>query len=135
MNRRKAREKALQKLFQLEFYENLPIETSEESSMNDNFFNRLVEGVAKQTAEIDQVITENLDNWKFDRIASVEKTVLRIAVYEIKYMDDIPNNVSINEAIELAKKFGDEKSSVFVNGVLSNIMKSEGEKYNDSRSN
>lgn len=67
------------------------------------------------------MISGHLVNWKLDRIANVDRAILRLAVYEMVYSDDIPANVSLNEAIELAKRFGDDKAAKFVNGVLSNI--------------
>lgn len=63
-----------------------------------------------------------MENWTIDRIASIERTVLRMSVYEIEYLDDIPISVTINEAVELANKYGDENSGKFVNGVLSKII-------------
>lgn len=86
------------------------------------FLKTLVEGVSTHKKELDEVITKHLENWTIDRIASVERTILRLAVFELKHQDDIPNSVSINEAVELANVFGDEKSGKFVNGVLSKIV-------------
>lgn len=71
--------------------------------------------------QLDEMISKHLVNWKLDRIANVDRAVLRLAVYEMVYVEDIPVNVSMNEAIELAKRFGDDKATKFVNGVLSNI--------------
>lgn len=125
MNRHTAREKAFQILFQLDINDNDPIKAMEkflETTERDDFLTILVKGVAANKTEIDNTITANLENWSIDRIASVEKTTLRIATYEINYLDDIPINVSINEAIELANNYGDEKSGKFVNGVLSKII-------------
>src|SRR4051812_38834196 len=104
MNRHTAREKAFQILFQLDINDNEPQEAiaafleTEESNI---FLKGLVEGVTNVKDEIDTIITNNLENWSLDRIAAVEKTILRIATYEIRYMEDIPRNVSINEAVEL----------------------------------
>jgi N utilization substance protein B len=67
------------------------------------------------------MISQHLVNWKLDRIANVDRAILRLSVYEMVYQEDIPVSVSMNEAIELAKLFGDDKASKFVNGVLSNI--------------
>lgn len=126
MNRRTAREKAMQILFQLDMNESNPSEVIKNfigENVGNKLLNILVEGVTAKQEEIDQVISSHLENWSIDRIASVEKIILRIATYEIKYLDDIPPNVSINEAVELAKKFGDENSGRFINGVLSKIIK------------
>ncbi|MDY0405614.1 transcription antitermination factor NusB [Virgibacillus sp. 179-BFC.A HS] len=126
MNRHKAREKAFQILFQIGVdHDNVVerVKDSLEKESSDAFLTELAEGVSNQIDEIDQTIAKHLQSWSIRRIASVERTVLRLAVYELKYMEDIPENVTINEAIELAKMYGDEKSGKFVNGVLSNIVK------------
>ncbi|MGP4107312.1 transcription antitermination factor NusB [Virgibacillus sp. L01] len=125
MNRHSAREKAFQVLFQLGINDNNPdkaVEEHLETAEIDAFLMSLVKGVTENKAALDDVISMNLENWTIDRIASVEKTILRIAILEINYIDDIPTNVSINEAVELANMYGDEKSGKFVNGVLSKII-------------
>ncbi|SRR5690625_1121126 len=126
MNRRTAREKAVQILFQIDMNENDLTKTMQmvlgDEDVNP-FLHVLVDGVIANRHEIDQLIGENLDHWSFERIALVEKTILRIATFEMKYLDDIPETVSIDEAVELAKKFGDTKSGKFVNGVLSKMIK------------
>ncbi|GGJ47376.1 transcription antitermination factor NusB [Virgibacillus salexigens] len=125
MNRHTAREKALQILFQLDINDNQPIETMNhflENETKDAFLTILVEGVAKHKVEIDDLISEKLENWTIDRIASVEKTILRIAIFELNYLEDIPTNVSINEAIELGNTYGDDNSGKFINGVLSKFV-------------
>lgn len=126
MKRHIAREKAFQILFQLDMIdEDIEQEIQEqlEEVEEDEFLHNLVKGVVKERSTIDEKISANLDKWSFHRIPSVEKTVLRIATYEINYLSDIPENVSINEAVELAKRYGDDKSGRFVNGVLSKIIK------------
>lgn len=125
MNRRTAREKAMQILFQLDMNESNPTEAIKsfvgEQKVNELLY-ILVEGVSENHQKIDHIISTHLENWSIDRIASVEKAILRIATYEIKYVDTIPESVSINEAVELAKKYGDDSSSKFINGVLSKII-------------
>lgn len=126
MNRRTAREKAMQILFQLNMNDISPDEAVGlffEKKPSSQYLNNIVQGVSKHKTAIDDNIELHLENWTLSRIASVEKTVLRIAVYEIMYEEDVPLGVSINEAVELAKKFGDDKSGPFVNGVLSKIDK------------
>ncbi|RDW21965.1 transcription antitermination factor NusB [Oceanobacillus chungangensis] len=126
MNRHTAREKAFQILFQLDINDNEPKEAIAaflETEESDIFLKGLVEGVTNVKDEIDTIITENLQNWTLDRVAAVEKTILRIATYEIRYLEDIPRNVSINEAVELGNVYGDDKSGKFINGVLSRIEK------------
>ncbi|RDW19154.1 transcription antitermination factor NusB [Oceanobacillus arenosus] len=126
MNRHTAREKAFQILFQLDINDNEPQEAITaflETEDSDAFLKGLVEGVTNVKDEIDTIITGNLENWSLDRIAAVEKTILRIATYEIRFIEDIPRNVSINEAVELGNVYGDDKSGKFINGVLSRIDK------------
>ncbi len=83
---------------------------------------KLITGVLEHLSEIDQAISDKLEKWSFNRIATVEKTVLRIAVYEMLYVDDVPREVTINEAVELAKRFNEDQSGKFINGVLSKFM-------------
>jgi len=125
MNRHKAREKAFQTLFQLDMNEeevSLAMESLKEEERKDVFLSMLIEGVITYKETIDSKIAENLEKWSLKRVASVERTILRLAVYELLYMEDIPQNVTINEAIELAHTFGDEQSGKFINGVLSKVI-------------
>ncbi|MCM3757032.1 transcription antitermination factor NusB [Sporosarcina aquimarina] len=121
MKRREAREKAVQTLFQLDGT-TLPVEEAisyitEEPV--DSFYEMLVKGTREKQESIDEVLTGKLENWSLDRLPKIERTVLRLAVYELLYNEDVPHKVAVNEAIELCKTFGDEKSGRFVNGVLS----------------
>jgi N utilization substance protein B len=130
MKRSEAREKAFQFLFQLDINEDIEqkaIEEYIEEQENDAFLRQLIEGVFKEQADLDHTISESLENWTLNRLPSVERTVLRLAVYEINYLDDIPPKVSINEAVELGNKYGEEnKSGKFINGVLSKIIQKKG---------
>ncbi|ASB88502.1 transcription antitermination factor NusB [Bacillus sonorensis] len=124
MKRRTAREKALQSLFQIDVSNIEPKEAMAhalDGRESDAFFEQLVYGVLENKEKIDEMITRHLVNWKLDRLANVDRAILRLSVYEMAFSHDIPVNVSMNEAIELAKQFGDDKSAKFVNGVLSNI--------------
>lgn len=88
------------------------------------YIKNVVLGVAEKYDELVSIISENLaDGWRFDRISKVARAVLLLAVFEIKYVDDVPEKVAINEALELAKKFDEPDSSVFVNGVLAGVVK------------
>ncbi|GKV64569.1 MULTISPECIES: transcription antitermination factor NusB [Sporosarcina] len=121
MKRREAREKAIQTLFQMD---NSEMNVDEAigyiiDTRSDAFYEQLVRGTAEHITEIDEKITNNMENWSIDRLPKIERTVLRLAVYELLYNDEVPNRVVLNEAIELCKTFGDEKSGRFVNGVLS----------------
>ncbi|MBC1374268.1 transcription antitermination factor NusB [Listeria sp. FSL L7-0091] len=123
MKRREAREKALQALFQIELNE-MSLDQAIKNIMEDeqdDYMENLVEGVMANKAEIDAIIEPNLDNWRMDRLSKVDLSLLRLSVYEIKYLEDVPNRVSLNESIEIAKIYSDEKSSKFINGVLANI--------------
>ncbi|MDW0108916.1 transcription antitermination factor NusB [Sporosarcina aquimarina] len=121
MKRREAREKAVQTLFQLDGT-TLPVEEAISYITDgpiDSFYEKLVIGTRENREAIDEVLTEKLENWSLDRLPKIERTVLRLAVYELLYNEDVPHKVAVNEAIELSKTFGDEKSGRFVNGVLS----------------
>lgn len=85
----------------------------------------LVNGVECNIKSIDASITKYATNWKLERMATIDRNVLRMATFELLYADEIPPKVSINEAIDLAKKYGDKDSGKFVNGVLDKINKSE----------
>ncbi|WP_093190985.1 transcription antitermination factor NusB [Salimicrobium halophilum] len=124
MKRRLAREKAFQTLFQMittDLNQQAAMDYVLEEEENDPFLIQLVEGVTTHQKELDEWVAEHLENWSLERLPKVEKTVLRIAVFELKYEEDTPTQVAINEAVELAKTFGDEASGKFVNGVLSKM--------------
>ena len=89
------------------------------------FANRLVIGVNENLEIINQKITEYATNWQLKRMAIIDRNVLRLGVFELNYTSDIPPKVAINEAVELAKKYGDLESSKFVNGILDKIHKKE----------
>ena len=121
MKRREAREKAVQTLFQL-----YNTELSVDEAINyiveepaNRFYEQLVRGTVQNKEAIDEVLTGKLEHWSLDRLPKIERTVLRIAVYELLFNEEVPHRVVLNEAIELCKTFGDEKSGRFVNGVLS----------------
>ena len=85
------------------------------------FFTLLVKGVIGNKAEIDGLIGSHSSNWRLSRISCVDRNVIRIAVYEMLFCEDIPAKVSINEAIDIGKKFGTEESGAFINGVLDSV--------------
>lgn len=125
MKRHEIREKALQVLFQLENTD-LTLEEAISHIIEDNemnpFFKTLVYGVTEKLQEIDRQLEEKLENWSLYRLPKIERTILRLALYELLYMDETASAVVLDEAIELAKTFGDDKSSKFVNGVLSKFV-------------
>ncbi|WP_203246948.1 transcription antitermination factor NusB [Sporosarcina beigongshangi] len=121
MKRREAREKAVQTLFQLDNTE-LTIEEAITYIVDEPanaFYEQLVRGTMLHQAAIDQTLVDKLEHWSLDRLPKIERTVLRLAVYELLFNEEVPHRVVLNEAIELCKTFGDEKSGRFVNGVLS----------------
>ncbi|MFL6562575.1 MAG: transcription antitermination factor NusB [Bacillus sp. (in: firmicutes)] len=125
MKRRTAREKALQALFQIDISNSEPssaIEHVLEGEAGDEYLTRLVLGVVEQKEVIDSLISEFLEKWSLDRLATVDRNLLRIATYEMKFFrNEVPENVILDEAIEIAKIYGDDQSSKFINGVLSKV--------------
>ena len=120
---------AVKFLFQIEFQkENIKeqvedfLESVNEENFDKNYFFEIINGVLNCQTEIDETISKNAkDDWSLDRIAKTDLAVLRVAIYEIKHREDIPVGVSINEAVELGKKFGTDKSGAFVNGLLAKV--------------
>lgn len=88
-----------------------------------DFAKNIIQGVTAHLGEIDQLISEFATDWPIEQITIVDRNILRIGIYELKFNDEIPSKVAINEAIEIAKKFGGESSGRFVNGVLGAIYK------------
>ncbi|MDD6383308.1 transcription antitermination factor NusB [Mitsuokella sp.] len=140
MSRRQAREAALQALFQLdlnhgdeadqeEMYESLAIDTAlaEGEAMNAHdraFVKALVHGTRQHLAEIDAEIAHASREWKVERMAVVDRNLTRMATYEMQFAPEkLTPNIAINEAVELAKKYGTDESSRYVNGILGAIMK------------
>ena len=134
MNRRKAREYALQMLFQSEFagrekvitfHEDFLPAAKEKDGMK-NFVEELVTGTIRNIEEIDLVIQGAAENWDLKRMAAVDRNILRLAIYEIFYRDDIPAAVTINEALEIAKKYSSLESVPFINGLLDKVARNRG---------
>ncbi|MDP2652116.1 MAG: transcription antitermination factor NusB [bacterium] len=128
--RRKGRELALQALYQIEITGDISagavdsfLTHFEGAAKAKEFARRLVSGVISERSEIDCRIEECTENWKLTRLAKVDFLILRLATYELIYCPDIPHNVSLNEAIEIGKRFGTDDSAAFINGVLDQIAK------------
>lgn len=130
-SRHQAREKAMQILFQYdihgkpglwldEFWK--PLQVDEDTKA---FAEQIVAGVLQRKAEIDAVLAKYATNWKVSRMPIVDRNILRAGLYEFFWMDDVPAKVTLDEAVELAKSFGDEEASKFVNGVLDKVLASE----------
>jgi N utilization substance protein B len=129
--RRKAREYALQMLFQWDithddieqivvtFFQNQP----EESQPAVDFARQLVTGTVEHVEQIDEIIRRHAEHWRLDRMATVDRNVLRLAVQEFLYDKQSPKTVVINEAIEIARRFSGQESPQFINGVLDSIKK------------
>ena len=131
-SRHKAREKVLQILYQLDITDvqlnrSLTIykEQNPELQEQDSFIEELLDVIIQHQPEIDTIIKNTVEHWTFDRIAVVDRNILRMALAELLYIDTIPVNATINEAIELAKKFSTKDSGKFVNGILDKIVKSK----------
>ncbi|MCL5408910.1 MAG: transcription antitermination factor NusB [Candidatus Omnitrophica bacterium] len=134
--RRKSREDALKILYQLDISDNFKIPINLElftsilniNSLSKDFTITIVEGVIKNSQFIDNLISKFSLKWKLDRLLFIDKNILRIATYEIWFLPEIPPAVSINEAIEISKKYGSQDSPQFINGLL-NSIKEEFEKH------
>lgn len=125
MKRRTAREKALQALFQIDVSKADPgdaIEHVLDGASEDNYLTSLIHGVVDNIHRIDQILSELLEKWTLERLATVDRNILRLSAYELLYLkEEVPPNVAIDEAVEIAKLYGDENSSRFINGVLSKV--------------
>jgi N utilization substance protein B len=127
-NRRRTRELALQALFYMDIQRQFSKEMLERFCRNFDppeqlvpFLEKLVCGVMDKLAELDRLIEKYSMNWKINRMACVDRNILRIAAYEMLFCEDIPPKVTINEAIEIAKRFGTEESGAFINGIIDSI--------------
>ncbi|CBH21469.1 transcription antitermination protein [Acetoanaerobium sticklandii] len=114
----------IQKTFEHKFYKNFLAE-NELVALKDNYLKEVFDNFLLNRDNIDDIIQKSSTSWDIKRIAKVDLSILRVAITEILYLSDIPDKVSINEAIDLAKKYGDENSYKFVNGLLGKIVKNE----------
>lgn len=135
MSRRTARKHAFSLVYQLEFYTDIEPdkilnEYGKDHELTDGdraFIYQEISGVIQNINKIDIYITENLKGWKMGRLNTVDIAILRLAIYEILFAEDIPYSVSVNEAVELAKIYSSEEAPAFINGVLGSVVKSVGE--------
>ncbi|MBI2870846.1 MAG: transcription antitermination factor NusB [Candidatus Omnitrophica bacterium] len=130
--RTRARELALQILYQMDIRQGDVNEIladfwahNEVPKDVHDFSEKLAQGVLTHQKLIDKIIRDYAENWSLNRMAVIDRNIIRMAAFELLYMDDIPPKVSINEAVDLAKKFGDEQSGSFVNGILDKIFTAE----------
>ena len=131
MNRRKSREIAMKLLFQMsinkENYEDV-IENFKENTDVDlneldmSYITKVLAGIHENGKEVDKNIEKHLVKWKLDRLSKMNLAILRISTYEILFEEEIPDRVSVNEGIELAKKYGEDSSPAFINGILAKMI-------------
>jgi N utilization substance protein B len=129
-SRHRGREIALQVLYQVDVTSHPSKEALALFQKNFNFkedswefAKDLVTGICEKKAEIDALIEKEAQHWKLSRMTVTDRNILRLSVYELKFRDDIPSKVTLNEAIELGKKYGTEESGAFINGILDKIYK------------
>lgn len=131
MSRRQAREAALQSLFQLEFNDNgadraldSALQNVRIAPIDRDYAQLLVSGTRDNLEAIDEVIKGRLKDWKLERMSGIDRNIVRLAVFEMEFMaDKLVPNIAINEAVELAKKYGTDDSARFVNGILGSMIK------------
>lgn len=132
MNRRKSREIATQLVFEMlinkegymEIIENFRENTEDNIDEVDfGYVARVLRGIEENNEMINETISKYLVKWKLERLPKINTAILKMATYEILFEEEIPSKVTVNEAIELAKKYGDDNAPSFINGVLNNLMK------------
>ena len=137
MSRREIREQIFKMLFRIEFHESeemseqMELFLEEEEIEENTYIQEKYQKIVEKLNEIDEAINEKVTGWKTSRMSKVDLALLRLAVYEICYDEEIPEGVAINEAVELAKRFGGETSGSFVNGILGKIANSESEEKSE----
>ena len=129
MTRKIAREEAFILIFEKAFNDSsvdeiLELATTVRDVEIDEYVETVFKGTFDNIDEIDTLISQNAVGWKINRISKTALSLLRLAIFEIKFLDDIPVSVSINEAVELCKKYATKEDSAFINGILSTIAKS-----------
>ena len=128
MNRSEMREQAFILLYEKEFFKDKPCEEIEEVfaeniSELSEYAKETFENVCERREELDEIISSYLSGWKIGRLPKVNASILSLAIYEIKFYSEIPVSVSINEAVELAKKYATKEDASFINGILSTVAK------------
>ena len=128
--RRKSRELALQALYQWNITRQDPSLILDQQKVNfspadeeDEFAQQIIVGVLEHYNHIDELIEKFSEHWRLDRISIIDRNILRMAIFELLFREDIPPRVTLNEAIDLGKRFGSEDSSAFINGILDRIQK------------
>ena len=144
MNRHLSRMVAMQTLYEWDFRENSDLPSIQNRNIDEYsqevdipFVNNLIEGVVKNLDQIDKEIEKSAPDWPIEQISLIDKSILRLAIFELKFSKNVPLKVVINEAVELAKQFGGENSSKFINGVLGSVFENNNlgnikEEHNDN---
>lgn len=135
MSRKNARDNAFKCIYEFEFNKEKEIDKILEICYDENncsdlekeYIEEVTKGVIKNIEKIDEIILNNLKNWSIARIAKIDLAILRLAIYEMNYIDNIPLKVSANEAVELAKTYGNSDSKSFVNGLLAKVIEDKKE--------
>ena len=135
MGRKKARDNVFKCIYELEFDRDKSLEDILEFCYLENsneqeekeYIEKVLKGVSENLDSIDSIILSKLKNWSMQRIAKIDLAILRLAVYEIAYLNDIPVKVTANEAVELAKMYGNNTSKSFVNGVIAKVIEDKDE--------
>jgi N utilization substance protein B len=130
MNRRKSRDLAMKLLFETsinkkgaeEIINDYKEENENLDQIDFEYIKNILDGIQEKENFLNEKIEESLTGWKLNRISKINMSILKVAVYEIYFIEDIPSKVSVNEAIELAKVYSDEKSPSFINGAIGNII-------------
>ncbi len=130
--RRKSRELALQALYEEEFAGQARLLDFEEFCTHFQankkaipYAKTLLDGVQEKRQEINQLISRYAENWRLERMSVIDRNILRLAVFELHYQDDVPTSVAINEAVEIAKRYSTDDSGSFINGILDGMAKEE----------
>ncbi len=130
MNRHLSRLVAMQTLYEIDFRSGSDVAEIKnrnihefDGNVDEEFYNFVVDGVLKNQTELDKIISASAPEWPIDQITPIDRIILEIAIYELKYEKDVPPKVAIDESIELAKQFGADNSSKFINGVLGTVYK------------
>ncbi len=134
ISRSRCRQWALQLLYQAEYVGHRQGEIIrfyrhfQEHGESPAYLVKLVEGVTAHQEELDALIRQNSEHWRLERMAAVDRNILRLALYELLHEPDVPAKVVINEAVELAKRYGSEESGSFINGILDQVRQNAGRK-------
>lgn len=129
MNRKDLRDFAVKMLYEMDIHKSFCQENvqnfinNHEIRTKDSYLLNVADKFLQNKEGIDNLIEENSKSWALNRIAKIDLSILRVSFTEILYLNDIPAQVSVNEAVELAKKYGDEKSYQFINGILGNLLR------------